>query len=49
MPGADVLRDEEDFYLLTQAYLRKAHSQGVVHAEMFFDPQTHTARGVPRQ
>src|ERR1700727_2481289 len=45
--GADVLRDEEDFYLLTQAYLRKARSQGVVHAEMFFDPQTHTARGVP--
>ncbi len=45
--GADVLRDEEDFYLLTQAYLRKAHSQGVVHTEMFFDPQTHTVRGVP--
>jgi len=44
--GADVLRDEEDFYLLTQAYLRKAHSQGVVHTELFFDPQTHTARGV---
>jgi adenosine deaminase len=44
--GADVLRDEDDFYLLTQAYLRKAHSQGVVHAEMFFDPQTHTARGI---
>jgi adenosine deaminase len=45
--GADVLRDEDDFYLLTQAYLRKAHSQGVVHTEMFFDPQTHTVRGVP--
>jgi len=45
--NADVLRDEEDFYLLTQAYLRKAHSQGVVHAEIFFDPQMHTARGVP--
>jgi len=44
--GADVLRDEDDFYLLTQAYLRKAHSQGVVHAEMFFDPQAHTARGI---
>jgi adenosine deaminase len=40
------LRDEEDFYLLTQAYLGKAHSQGVVHVEIFFDPQTHTARGV---
>jgi len=45
--GADVLRDEEDFYLLTQAYLRRAHAQGVVHAEIFFDPQTHTDRGVP--
>jgi adenine deaminase len=45
--NADVLRDEDDFYLLTQAYLRKAHSQGVVHAEIFFDPQTHTVRGVP--
>jgi adenosine deaminase len=45
--NAEVLRDEEDFYLLTQAYLRKARSQGVVHAEIFFDPQTHTARGVP--
>jgi adenosine deaminase len=45
--GADVLRDEEDFRLLTQAYLAKAHSQGVVHTEIFFDPQTHSARGVP--
>src|SRR5271170_7806057 len=44
--GADVLRDEDDFYLLTQAYLGKAHSQGVVHVEIFFDPQTHTERGV---
>jgi adenosine deaminase len=44
--GADVLRDEDDFHLLTRAYLDKAHSQGVVHAEIFFDPQTHTARGV---
>jgi adenosine deaminase len=44
--GADVLRDEDDFYLLTGAYLDKAHSQGVVHVEIFFDPQTHTARGV---
>jgi adenosine deaminase len=45
--GADVLRDQEDFYLLAQAYLRKARAQGVVHAEIFFDPQTHTSRGVP--
>jgi adenine deaminase len=44
--GADVLRDEDDFYLLTRAYLGKAHSQGVVHVEIFFDPQTHSARGV---
>ena len=34
------------FYALTREYLRKAHAQGVVHAEIFFDPQTHRARGV---
>ena len=45
--GADVLRDEDDFRTLTAAYLRRAHADGVVHAEIFFDPQTHTARGVP--
>jgi adenine deaminase len=44
--GADVLRDEDDFYRLTEAYLGRARSEGVVHVEMFFDPQTHTARGV---
>jgi adenosine deaminase len=44
--GAAVLRDADDFHTLTQAYLRKAHAQGVVHAEIFFDPQTHTARGI---
>jgi adenosine deaminase len=44
--GADVLRDQEDFYALTMAYLRKVHAQGVVHVEIFFDPQTHTARGI---
>ncbi len=44
--GASVLRDAEDFHALTQAYLRKAHEQGVVHVEIFFDPQTHTGRGV---
>ncbi len=44
---ADVLRDEEDFYALTRAYLRRVHAQGVVHAEIFFDPQTHSARGIP--
>jgi len=42
-----VLRDEDDFHALTSAYVRRAHADGVVHAEIFFDPQTHTARGVP--
>ena len=44
--GAAVLRDADDFHSLAQAYLHKAHAQGVVHAEIFFDPQTHTARGI---
>jgi len=43
---SDVLRDESDFYALTRAYLRRAHQQGVVHAEIFFDPQAHTERGI---
>jgi len=46
LAGANVLRDEDDFYALTAAYLRKSHEQGVVHVEVFFDPQTHTERGV---
>jgi adenine deaminase len=45
--GADLLRDQADFHALTAAYLRKAREQGVVHVEIFFDPQTHTQRGVP--
>ena len=45
--GADVLRDEEDFYQLGRAYLARAATENIVHAEIFFDPQTHTARGVP--
>ena len=44
--GAAVLRDEEDFHALTIAYLRRAHADGVVHVEIFFDPQTHTERGI---
>lgn len=44
--GADVLRDEADFYDLTGAYLLRAKDDGVVHAEIFFDPQTHTARNI---
>lgn len=42
----DVLRVEQDFYDLTYAYLAKAHSLNVLYAEMFFDPQAHTTRGV---
>ena len=45
--GANVLITEQDFYDLTWAYLTKVHSQNVVHVEIFFDPQTHTDRGVP--
>jgi adenosine deaminase len=44
--GAAVLRDAEDFHALTRDYLCRAHAQGVVHAEIFFDPQTHSARGI---
>jgi adenine deaminase len=47
--GAAVLRDADDFRSLTLAYLERAHADGVVHAEIFCDPQTHTARGVPMQ
>jgi adenosine deaminase len=45
--GASVLLHEQDFYNLALAYLRRAAADHVVHAEIFFDPQTHTARGVP--
>ncbi len=41
------LRTEQDFYDLAAAYLDVARRQGVVYAELFFDPQAHTARGVP--
>jgi adenosine deaminase len=44
--GMRVLVHERDFYDLTLAYLEKAASQGVRHAEIFFDPQAHTERGV---
>jgi adenosine deaminase len=44
--GARVLREEPDFYDLTWAYLTKVHGQQVRHVEIFFDPQTHTDRGV---
>jgi adenosine deaminase len=45
--GASVLLRERDFYDLTRAYLSKAASQNVCHTEIFFDPQTHTSRGIP--
>jgi adenine deaminase len=44
--GAQVLRTREDFADLMAAYLEKAAADGVVHAEIFFDPQTHTGRGI---
>src|SRR5215213_1438552 len=44
--GTQVLLYERDFYDLTWSYLRKASSQGVRHAEIFFDPQAHTDRGL---
>lgn len=45
--GASVLRHEQDFYDMARAYLARAAIDNVAHAEIFFDPQTHTARGVP--
>jgi adenosine deaminase len=45
----NVLRTEADFAELANEYLARAHSQGLVHAEIFFDPQAHTSRGVPFQ
>ena len=45
--GMSVLLKEPDFYDLATAYFRKAHSQNVVYAEVFFDPQAHTSRGIP--
>ncbi len=44
--GAQALRHEVDFYDLTMAYLLKAKEQNIVHTEIFFDPQTHTERGI---
>ncbi|MEO5660078.1 MAG: adenosine deaminase [Polaromonas sp.] len=44
--GASVLIKEQDFYDLARAYLLRAVQDNVIHAELFFDPQTHTARGV---
>ncbi|GAA2751411.1 adenosine deaminase [Amnibacterium kyonggiense] len=46
-PAMRALVTEDDFFELAWAYLEKAASQHVVHAELFFDPQAHTGRGVP--
>ncbi len=43
---ADVLRTEQDFYDLTWTYLLHCQADGIVHTEPFFDPQTHTQRGI---
>ena len=45
--GASVLLHEADFHDMARAYFLHAKADNVVHAELFFDPQTHTARGVP--
>lgn len=45
--GADILRTEEDFKDLALAYFRRVAADGCRHVELFFDPQTHTDRGVP--
>ena len=45
--GARVLVQEEDFFDLTWAYLLRCQQDNVMHTEVFFDPQTHTARGIP--
>jgi adenosine deaminase len=45
--GAKVLQREKDFYDLTMDYLKRVHLQNVRHTEIFFDPQTHTERGIP--
>ena len=45
--GAAALRTADDFYALARDYIVRARADNVRHAELFFDPQTHTARGVP--
>lgn len=47
--GTKVLMEEQDFYDLTWAYLKKAKLQNVRHVEIFFDPQSHTSRGIDFQ
>ncbi len=45
--GASVLQQAQDFHDMAWAYFERAAADQVLHAELFFDPQTHTARGVP--
>ena len=45
--GASVLLQEVDFHAMAMAYFARAAADNVIHAELFFDPQTHTDRGVP--
>ncbi|MCB2022024.1 MAG: adenosine deaminase [Burkholderiaceae bacterium] len=47
--GASVLLKEADFFDMAWAYFERAAADNIVHAEIFFDPQTHTARGVPME
>jgi adenosine deaminase len=47
--GASVLLHEQDFYDMASAYFARAAADNVIHAELFFDPQTHTERGVAMQ
>lgn len=44
--GMNVLRTEQDFYDLTMAYFERIHADNAIHAEIFFDPQGHTERGI---
>ena len=44
--GMNVLRTEQDFYDLTMAYFKRIHADHAIHAEIFFDPQGHTERGI---
>lgn len=44
--GANALQTEQDFYDLTWAYLERCQRDNVIHTEIFFDPQTHTDRGI---
>jgi len=47
--ATDVLQTEQDFFDLTWAYLKQCQAENIVHTEIFFDPQSHTDRGVPFQ